>query len=79
MRTNVHLNDELLAEAVRLSGGKSRREVIERALRSWVEAQTAERRRESIRSRLSELDRRIANAKLRQASSDLLRADRDRD
>lgn len=78
MRTNVVLNDALIEEAQRLSGRKSRREVLEEALRTYVQVRNAENRRESYRERLSRLDAKMANVRLRQSSIDLLREDRDR-
>lgn len=78
MRTNVILNDALLAEALRLSGHRSKREVIEAALRTYVEVRTAAIDREALRSRLSKLDAKLANLRLRRRPSVLLREDRER-
>jgi hypothetical protein len=78
MRTNLVLNEELLREATRLSGGRSKRAVVEEALRTYVEVKSEERRREAYRDRLRRLDLRLRDLKLRQAPSALLRADRDR-
>ena len=78
MRTNVTLNDELLDEAVRLSGNRSRREVLEDALRTYVEVKGAEGRRNSYRQRLAKLDAKLSNLRLRRPPSELLREDRDR-
>jgi Arc/MetJ family transcription regulator len=36
MRTNIDLNDELVAEAMRLTGARTKREVVERALSELV-------------------------------------------
>lgn len=43
MRTNIVLDDELVAEAMRLSGAKTKREVVELALRELV-ARRSQRR-----------------------------------
>ena len=37
MRTNIVLDDELVAEAMKLTGAKTKREVVDRALRSLVQ------------------------------------------
>jgi Arc/MetJ family transcription regulator len=37
MRTNIVLDDELVEEALRFSGAKSKRELIHNALREYVE------------------------------------------
>ncbi len=36
MRTNIDMNDELLAEAMELSGAKTKKEVVELALRELI-------------------------------------------
>lgn len=36
MRTNIVLNDELVQEAMRLSGAGTKRETVDRALREFV-------------------------------------------
>jgi len=36
MRTNIVLDDELVAEAMKLTGAKTKREVVDRALRELV-------------------------------------------
>lgn len=36
MRTNIDLNDELVAEAMRITGARTKREVVERALSELV-------------------------------------------
>ena len=36
MRTNIVLDDELIAEAMRLAGVRTRREMVDRALREYV-------------------------------------------
>ncbi|MFA7097499.1 MAG: type II toxin-antitoxin system VapB family antitoxin [Gammaproteobacteria bacterium] len=36
MRTNIVLDDELIAEAMRLAGVTTRREMVDRALREYV-------------------------------------------
>jgi len=36
MRTNIVLDDELVSEAMRLTGARTKREVVDRALRELV-------------------------------------------
>lgn len=36
MRTNIDLNEELVAEAMRLTGTRTKKEVVDRALRELV-------------------------------------------
>ena len=59
MRTNIVLDDELVAEAMRIAGTKTKRATVERALRFFVEnAQRREaiRRLQALRGREDLLD-----------------------
>ncbi len=78
VRTNLVLNDELLGEAMRLSAGRSKRAVVEEALRTYVAVKRAERTREGYRQRLQRIAERLRGLKLGERPSDVLRADRDR-
>jgi Arc/MetJ family transcription regulator len=78
MRTNIVLNDELLREALRLSGARSKRAVVEEALRTFVEVRSAERRKEAYKERVRRLEARLRNLRFRENPSSILRADRER-
>ncbi len=78
MRTNIVLDDELLAEAMRLSAARSKRAVVEEALRTFVAVKSRDEQRQRYGQQLRRLEKRLAGLKLRQAPSSLLRADRDR-
>jgi Arc/MetJ family transcription regulator len=78
MRTNLVLNDDLVREAMRLSAGRSKRAVVEEALRTYVAVKSGERAREAYRDRLRRIAGRLRDLKLREKPSDVLRADRDR-
>ncbi len=52
MRTTLDLEEELLREAMRLLGVKTKREAVRRALQAVI----AERRRGQLRSKLGRLD-----------------------
>jgi Arc/MetJ family transcription regulator len=47
MRTNIELDDELIAEAMKVTGLKTKKAAVEEALQRMV---TTERRREAIRN-----------------------------
>ncbi|ASP16378.1 type II toxin-antitoxin system VapB family antitoxin [Neisseria sp. 23W00296] len=51
MRTNIVINDQLMAEALQLSGLSSKREVVETALRLLVQQQR-QRQIRSLRGKL---------------------------
>ena len=42
MATNLHIDDDLLAKAVKLAGGKSKRETVNDALAEYVRKREAE-------------------------------------
>lgn len=76
MRTNIVLNDDLVREAMRYARARSKRALVEEALRTFVEVRAAERRRETYRERLRRLDARVRDLHLRESPSAVLRADR---
>jgi Arc/MetJ family transcription regulator len=78
MRTNIVLNDSLLEEAMRYSRARSRRELVEEALTTFVAVKAEEARRKTYAERLRALDSKLAGVRLRQPPSEVLRADRDR-
>jgi len=78
MRTNIVLNDELVEEAMRYSQARTKRGLVDEALRAFVEVKEAERRRATYLERLHALDERLRDVRLRESPADLLRGDRDR-
>ena len=78
MRTNIVLNDELLREAMKVSRARSKRALVEEALRTFVEVRAAEERSATYREKLRRLGPALRALKLRQPPRELLRADRDR-
>ena len=78
MRTNIVLDDDLLREAMRHSGARTKRALVQEALTTFVRLKSAEARRASYRERLQRLDARLRGLSLRKRPSEVLRADRDR-
>ena len=78
MRTNIELNDQLMAEARRYSRARTKRALVEEALRTYVQVQAERRRRETYRDRVQNLQRRASSLCLRSSALDLLREDRTR-
>ena len=78
MRTNVVLNDKLLEEAMEFSAVKSKRAVIEEALKTFVEVKTKEKKTATYVDRLRELENSLSGVKLRKGPFDLLCEDRNR-
>ncbi|MCU0596379.1 MAG: type II toxin-antitoxin system VapB family antitoxin [Desulfobacterota bacterium] len=77
MRTNIDLNDDLLAEAQKHSKARSKRALVEEALAAFVAMKAEERRRTTYEERLDNLRRRTKALRLRSDTRDILRKDRD--
>jgi Arc/MetJ family transcription regulator len=77
MRTNIELNDDLLAEAQKHSKARSKRALVEEALAAFVAMKTEERRRSTYKERLDSLRHRTKAVRLRSDTRAILRKDRD--
>lgn len=77
MRTNIELNEDLVAEAQRFSKARSKRALIEEALTAFVALKAEERRRMTYKERLAGLRRKAKSVVLRSDTRDILRKDRD--
>jgi Arc/MetJ family transcription regulator len=78
MRTNIVLNDDLMREAMQYASARTKRALIEEALRTYVEVKAAEQRRRTYQERVRSLQDRLAGVALRSSSADILREDRRR-
>jgi Arc/MetJ family transcription regulator len=76
MRTNIDLDDDLLAEAARYSTARSKRALIQEALATFVAVKAQERKTASYRERLENLRGRAAVVRLKSDTRDLVRSDR---
>ena len=82
VRTNVDLDETLLAEAAKYSTARSRRRLIHEALATFVAVKAEERRVAAYRvaryrERLERVRGRVAGLRLRSDLRNLVRADRD--
>ena len=77
MRTNIDLDDELIREARRYSKAKTKRGLVEDALRTLIRVRSEERRRATYRDRLGALERKLAGLTLHDSPADLVRQDRE--
>ena len=77
MRTNIDLDDQLLAEAAKYSSARSKRRLIHEALATFVAVKAEERRRATYRERLEQVRGRVAALRLGSDSRELIRTDRD--
>ncbi len=78
MRTNIVLNDELVAEAQRYSLAKSKSALVDEALRLLVEVRASEERRQTYEKRLLGVQQKLQKKPLRTSALDILREDRQR-
>ena len=77
MRTNIELDDNLLAEAAKYSTSRSKRRLIHEALATFVAVKAEERRRATYKERLERVRGRLAGVRLKTDLRDLIRTDRD--
>ena len=78
MRTNIVLDDELVREAFAVTGLRSKKDLVHRALQLLVQSEQESRRRARYDLSVSELRRKTAALTLRERPHDIIRADRDR-
>lgn len=78
MRTNIDLDDELMEEAMRHSTARTKRALVEEALRTFVDVKTAELRRSSYKDRLASIRGRTTALRLGKRVTEILREDRSR-
>jgi Arc/MetJ family transcription regulator len=77
MRTNIELNDELLTRARKYSKARTKRELVEEALETYVTVRETQLRTQTYKDRLENIRNRAAKARLRSDTRDILRSDRD--
>ena len=78
MRTNIHLDDELLKRAAQYSTAPSKRALVHEALGVYVVTKDAERKRASYNERLGKLRTQLAGVRVKTPAHDIVRADRER-
>ena len=77
MRTNIELNEHLLAEAQKYSRAKSKRALVEEALSAYIAMKAEEQRSRTYKDRLQSLRSKTGSIRLRSDTRTLLRQDRD--
>jgi Arc/MetJ family transcription regulator len=77
MRTNIELDEGLLAEAFRFSASRSKKALVHEALAAYVAAKKEERRRLSYKERLHKVRSETERLGVRPESHDIVRQDRD--
>ena len=77
MRTNIDLNDDLLAEARKYSRAKNKRAIVEEALTAYIALKAEELRRLTYKERLDRLRARTSSVRLSSDTRNIVRQDRD--
>jgi Arc/MetJ family transcription regulator len=77
MRTNIDLNDQLLAEAQKYSKARSKRALVEEALAAFIAMKAEEKRQWTYKQRLAGLRAKTMSIRLRSDTLCILRQDRD--
>ena len=77
MRTNIELNEHLLAEAQKYSKAKSKRALVEESLSAEIAIKAEEQRVRTYKERLPTLRTKTVTVRLRSDTRSLLRQDRD--
>ncbi len=78
MRTNIVLNPDLVREAMQYTQARTRKALVDEALRTFVQVRAQERRLQTYSERLRRLDARLGGVRLRTSPAELLREDRNR-
>ena len=77
MRTNIELDDDLLAEAAKYSAARTKKKLIHEALATFIAVKADEQMRATYRERLESVRAQLATSRVRSDSRDLVRASRD--
>lgn len=77
MRTNIELDDDLLAQARKYSKAKSKRALVEEALAVFIAAKAEQRRRLTYRERLDAIRTKTRTVRLSSDLEEIVREDRD--
>lgn len=76
MRTNIELDDDLMAEAAKYSNSKSKRGIVAEALAEYIAVRAKDKRKESYRERLQHVRNITAGLRTRSSSHDIIKNDR---
>jgi Arc/MetJ family transcription regulator len=78
MRTNIELDDDLLAEAGRYAATRQKRAIVQEELTLYVATRREELRRTTYRERLQTVRAEVRKARVKSDAHDLVRRDRER-
>ena len=78
MRTNIVLDDDLMEEARRYAHARTKKGLIEEALRTFIETRANEERLTTYRAGLSDIRRKTDGLQLGPSARDIIRSDRDK-
>jgi Arc/MetJ family transcription regulator len=79
MRTNIDLDEDLLRKARKYSSAKTKRALVEEALRKFIESNEYQRRLAAWNKSVDEIVKMTSNLRMDESAADIIRADRNRD
>lgn len=79
MRTNIDLDEDLIREARKYSSAKTKRALVEEALRKFIEVNEYQRRLEKWDKGFQKVRKMTANLRFDESAADIIRRDRNRD
>jgi len=77
MRTNIDLNDELIARAQKYSTARSKRALVNEALATYVAVRTEEEKRRTYQERLEGIRKQARAICIKTDTRKIIRQDRD--
>ena len=78
MRTNIVLDEDLLREARKFSRARTKRGLVEEALKTFIQTKGLEARSTGYRERIQKLEGRLSRISLRESPLKVLREARER-
>jgi len=78
MRTNIVLDEKLVAEAMRLSKAKTKKALVDEALRTLVAVRSREEKARRYERGLRRIQKRLDGIRPGESALDILRQDRER-
>jgi Arc/MetJ family transcription regulator len=78
MRTNIDLDDDLIREARKYSSARTKRALVEQALRTFIEMKSEQQRWKDHEQRVAKILKKTSKLRLDESAVDMIRADRNR-
>ena len=77
MRTNIHLDDELIAKAQKYSTARSKKALVNEALATYVAVRSEEEKRKTYEQRLQNVRKQAQAVRIKSDTRKIVRQNRD--